>query len=1030
MKLASAIILSMLHYSLATGFRLGESREFERNGGIETEKKGVREVDNNTNIIKRGNNWKTKEMEEISQSERRENLKPNGSWMKAHRWSRYQTIPDQFYDYIERSRRHLKEIEAEKIAKENKKLENILVADENVGGIGTERGIRFRRRQSPGADGDSIKDFLNKSELRDYENASSGDVFYSTKTKKGSSALSDSFIGKPKDTFNRLGNKNHESDLEINTTDEQKHISEIKEEVNKLQNLVQILRDQQYILRLLDEVNHQHVINKVNSNPIDLNQPDVLEFTTSTIFSTTNSDENGFEMNDDKFNKHHLHAIEQDIKMLKVNFNHLNNFVRTHISEKIDKEIIFRRNMRMSFVQELKQQRGDLLNTKRQIFQILKKLISKGKFATSNPNGSETVEKGTEFNAILSELKALEKNISRMLTVNSSDEIVGRSGSEDYFETSLEDPISPHIRASIDKNIDEEIDTELDDLLETLDENVSKKNSEKSKVENVLKQLRNIQSKKAFKMLSEELDANDVADSDEQISEILLRLIKFLNNSAKTQKKENQILNILLKNNKRNDNKIDEKELIRLLGKILNEPESKSINSNRENTDVMVNLKKLAEEIEKLRGNQEIISEEDQNDESENFETLLQKLIRNSTPQTTPKPNLTNSESLALIKKLLTMVNKDNVDDNGRLNDKVISFDGTYKCEKLIEEPIIYDQYDTIHPRPPYEDFSFTSQKFPQRYKPHSSYSSPYITYGSDYDPNLYQYDYNSRKLFRDYKNAYLQQPNYFPMLPNSPQHQYNFERPYAPKYPPSASEYSSDYANERIRDLKNQVNNLKAIITNLNRPEYTQREEDRRALFILNQQVDALKDIIRNLAHEDNYNGDAYYQSNESYNDAFINQPPFEPNPMANQEVGKLHPNLPQASFNTNIGQISEVHNPLTIPNVSTRLILKNKNLMSNKDASGEKINTVNNVKINRRRRSIKGTDTEALSELLVRILKDGLKDDENFQKRIVETEDFDIEKEDEEVSSTDFERTVSFGQQRAELLWSNLFRVSNATV
>ncbi|KRT79444.1 hypothetical protein AMK59_8355, partial [Oryctes borbonicus] len=770
----------------------------------------------------------------------------------------------------------------------------------------------------------------------------------------------------PKHTINpaqeeyNLRNVNPKSkivDFEIPTADEQKHVSEIKEEVSRLQNLVQILRDQQYILRLLDDVNTQHVTTQAHA----LIEQELHAFTTNEIENKANTDENNF------FSKNHLHAVEKEIDILKIKINELNDLVKTGVMDKINNEIISRHNVAMRFRQELKKQKDELLNTKRKIFQILTKLLKN----VSNAKSSETGEKSTEFNIILTQLKALEKNISRMLTANSSDirnEFVGNSRSENNFETSVEGPLSLQTRANLDITSDEGTDTKLDDLLEALSENVPRK---QTKLENLLNELHDSNAKESLEILLEELDAKE---SDEEISEALLRLIKLLQESSKPQRKKNRILSKRLKN-QRNDNKIDKKKLAKILERILDKPESKSIDSTLEDTDIMANLRELAEEIEKLRGNDETISGDNRNDESNNFEILLKKLVNNSkNTHVTPKPKLSKVEISALIKKLSTMINEDNEGPNDKIIYNNLPFSGTYKCEKLMRHPAVYNQYDNIHYLPPiYPDSSVTDQKFPQQYQPHSSHSSPDVTY-NNYNPNYYQSD--PHKLFRDYKDEYMQQPDPYQMLPNRPQSQYNFDASYAPKYPPNTPEYTDDYTNERIRDLTNQVNNLKAIIMNLNRPEYTQKEEDVRTLASLNQQIDALKDVIYNLAHED----DANYQTNVQ-------------NPVKYEETAKFFPSSMQTSSNVNIGQISKLQNHLMAPNSHsynplTKLAQKSKDFVKNKNEGSKRDNAINNTNSDRLKRSVNENDSKALSELLVRILNDGIKDDGNLEEVNAEAE------------------------------------------
>lgn len=170
MRLALTVTVLLLctlrNDRLVTCLRLGREEE---SGVIGIPDDYDRDADNNTDIIKGENNWRAKEVyEEISQSERGRNLKREDPLRMGHR-----TVPDQFYDYAGRSSSgHLKGIEVGKIARENKKLENIFV--------GADDGSVADR--SP--NGDSIKDSEDGSKFRYYENTSTGDFVLRRRTRK------------------------------------------------------------------------------------------------------------------------------------------------------------------------------------------------------------------------------------------------------------------------------------------------------------------------------------------------------------------------------------------------------------------------------------------------------------------------------------------------------------------------------------------------------------------------------------------------------------------------------------------------------------------------------------------------------------------------------------------------------------------------------------------------------------------------------------------------------------------------------
>ncbi|KAK9746368.1 hypothetical protein QE152_g6171 [Popillia japonica] len=998
------LLVLMMHHPLVMGFRLEGLGELTGRTEMEQGDNYNREADNNTDIIKEENNWKAKEMEEISQSERRPNLKrtdqPSTDGMLE--LNRYQTIPDQFYDYAKRSRSHLKDIEDEKIAKENKKFENIFV-------VGEDREAKFdtnKRRRS--LDTDSAQDLENKSGFRDYENALSDNAFFPTETKPYSSVLADHFVNnnqnlEEKRLHNKAivqqqphgvniprGNNNFDSyEPEIPSTNQEKHISNIKEEVSKLQDLVQILRDQQYILKLLDEVNNTtqkpSVASEIKENDFDFYN--LAKFTTDKIESKMNSDETRIDFNDKP-----LDEIEQKVDNLKRKLNELNTFVKADLLDKINKEALFIKMMNMKFEQELKNQKNDLLNTKTQIFKILKKLLTRNK-----EQYPEALDNNSELKNIVSELKMLEKNISTILAGRShqfgNEELVGKTMDVNNIETSVEDPPPLQSRATFSRTTNDDIDEELDRLLNSLSGNSTpKKLSKRKKMTKLLKELNASENGESFETLLDEVNTNESLDSNEEVLETILRIFKILSKGTKSQKKEKRIVNNFRKLMKNQDSNGETQDLIQLLRETFSKPKTKSIDNDE---NLIANLKELTEEIDKLR--QKDDTPEDGNfEESKSFEELLQKLVSNSekVPVTTSKPKSTKTQITDLIKKISTKTKKDKVDKTDKLDD---SLTGTYKCEKIPNYPEQYAHINNLYSSIPHQSitYGYPEPNFHQLYNPNMPYYPQYES-----NPNSY-------KLFQSDRNEYMPPPNYYHMFPDSSQNSYDYDAGYAPKYSPNTPKNNEYLPKDKIEDLTEQIGILKNVITNLNRPEYIQRDEDQKTLENLNYQIDDLKDIVYNLASPQNYNNANYQMSKyiDSGNDQnnmasvqsntekqisskdfshsdhipimtseYINDDSkYQPQNSLFERTANNKPNPIAINKNT-LPKMNQVqltnflqHSPLT------KLALTNYDLDKSNVKNITAIKGVNS----RRRRSTNEINSETLSEVLVRILKDGLEDD-----------------------------------------------------
>lgn len=168
-----------------------------------------------------------------------------------------------------------------------------------------------------------------------------------------------------------------------------------------------------------------------------------------------------------------------------------------------------------------------------------------------------------------------------------------------------------------------------------------------------------------------------------------------------------------------------------------------------------------------------------------------------------------------------------------------------------------------------------------------SSLSSSYSTIPGGYS-NMVPSN-NPRPNYNNDQNTYA---NFFPANPQiqesnkNPQANYgtakaidtsNTQQSYS--YTPQTSTTNEAYTQEKVDDLKNQIYNLQNIINNLNRPEYTQKPEDKQTVYKLEDQINNLKNVINNLTQDNKQtaNSDSYNtnQANSNSNPNNIYQTP-----------------------------------------------------------------------------------------------------------------------------------------------------------
>lgn len=728
---------------------------------------------------------------------------------------------------------------------------------------------------------------------------------------------------------------------------EQQRISDIREEIVKLRNLIEILKDQQYILKSLDNVNNEKYRLDTKETVTTPKEVEMTEFKNLVEIDT-----------EEKF--------LQKINNFERKLSKLDNF-KGAILKAIGDERISRINWENHFEAELNKIKKDFVNTKHLIFKILRKIL---KHKDTDQTIQET-HNDTNFNAILTKLKALEKNIT---TFMEKGDLVDENTKKN-LETSVEDPLLLKTRAGSARTADED---DLDDVLTLLEkeERLSNdKRDRKIKLKKLLKELDESEIDSTEALVNEHKDS---ADSIEDNPETVLELINLLKRFRKTEFPKHH----------QDKTESTNKKLKILLKELLNEPESKISKDD----ELISNLKELSEEINNLRPKDDVLSNEGEDNAS--FKTFLEKLMNTNLPKqklsTTPKPTLTQKQIAALISQLTKMANKNT--NKGEVTETQqkefysnVPLYGTYKCEKLLNN----------------QQAEYTEQG-PQNGQHIQDLHTPYHQHGIAEYENMHQQGLN--QLFRGYQKDGNQLDGY-PQTFDSPQYSENiFDTLYSPKY---ATNPQEDHASteRRVQNLSAQINNLKFALNHLNRPEYIQTDEDKAALQNLNWQTDNLQHIIHNLLngatvpHYQSYDGT--YSSQTSFNDN-SNQPHLKHmKPYQNYATKYLNRDHSQpinydSQSHINLQQHQPSHSSYQYKKSNTHSELpdaKRQNLFG-KIAAEQKdkieINRKEDDFIGRRRRSTHNEGLNSLNVLLNSILENITDTEEQNNGKSTKTEDF----------------------------------------
>lgn len=677
-------------------------------------------------------------------------------------------------------------------------------------------------------------------------------------------------------------------------TNQLKNVQQLKEEVANLSNLVQILRDQQYLLTLLNDVDEFG--NKQSRDGVDIM---VLKDEVDQL--RNQMEESRKEAtNTDQIEKTLKEQIEEERKEID------------SLKKTIVKILDARNDLKTKNSNEITKQKTDVAKSKQLLTKLEKELFDlKQKINEENSeNNDEAIVRAPLDLKLPKDIKPIIKN-----PVVKPPEL----------KFVLPDPL--HLKNPISNQRNAEEDQSRN--LRIFDDDINQMESKLNKLENQRKFQQRDSSTNLRKLLKSIDD-----DSDEDIDEFVDEFKKQLSKKKRKQQKEERVKALIKSLDKSNDldslesKSDDDTDTLKLLLKVLDKskPQSKS-------DDIDNELKLLQQAIDEMQPKDEIDLIDDRDDDL-NLNKLL--ALRGGKSQKVDK--------IALLRKQLLQLKKQRPLDSISHNPYTNS--GPYANRNFYPYPFPMNSnmYSTnpmnsngyplsfVNSYPTNSNFypvnsnsyAINSNAYPSgtnAYNSHPIGTNPYpIASSNSFSVNNNPYTSNSNS-YASNSNAYPINSNVY-SIPNSlydnlmsnyyhqSNEQKSYNKPQLNNYPfgnlnklqysnaqpqPSLNSYSSnffhvagsplpnyqeahqeiykpainpiqtnqqesqdyqaqtvnvgqDYTQQKVDDLRNQIYNLQGVINNLNKPEYVQKPEDQQMIYNLDTRINELKNVIGHL--------------------------------------------------------------------------------------------------------------------------------------------------------------------------------------
>ncbi|XP_066151675.1 uncharacterized protein [Euwallacea fornicatus] len=665
---------------------------------------------------------------------------------------------------------------------------------------------------------------------------------------------------------------------------EQQQFEELKQEVRKLSDLVQLLKDQQLLIKTMDERN-------LNSKNIDGNVAKNHFFPQGLEQFEKHKNEELYSVDDTK-----LKAIEKSLKTTEENLKTTNELLKTEIEkEKMLEKELKKQSSELKFIKVMMEHIYDSNNNKKKIdvndsqkrlFDDVDSIVGATRMPNFYPLRSYPLYDIGANKGENRDSKFVKSLMPRQIfQIDVQNDTFSKP---DVETTTIKPATVEEATEDIEKEIEESafkkyLWKEENEILrdKTINAliNITKYDPERFNMFNFKNRTDVPTTGNHFLRRSSGFIPSTRASAKSRKSDDLdlkLKLIDLLTtNEAKTidnvsnnDRQTEEVLKSLLKPQKKSDDEVTlevlkslidrnkqkqkNEDTLRRLMQSLNKPESKI-----EDSDIESELKQLQKVINQLKPKDDLGSFDIGNDGRQDFQSMLSQIISqnpagsiNSGPGIPPQPSLGTSNILGQ-NTLILPQNRPQIQSYSYLNALKPNLYYPYAADSKTYNGNSYNsyQYNPYQNTPVGYDYGYAP---PPIYSPISSSYLPYSYLPSNplnnYYPNSNAY---SGKPPQEAASLDYSGNNFFQFSGPNPEYNYgsksatqtNLGQSYAP-----SQTLTDDYKYGVISDLTRQIQNLESTIAGLRNGDYSQNYEDKTAIASLEQRIYDLKGVINSL--------------------------------------------------------------------------------------------------------------------------------------------------------------------------------------
>lgn len=670
-------------------------------------------------------------------------------------------------------------------------------------------------------------------------------------------------------------------DLQQHKSSEKKHLDGLQKELEKMEELISILQEQQHILDNMSDIDkkyYEYLNHSMRAGNIEEQRRlvELLEVLNSKLSNNSTNILNGSDSKSTDFLKH-----MEEVKHLKSEVEQLKMVVEklpTH-SQEIEKKLS----------REIEKQKFEIF----EIRKTLRHLTSMGKILTngSMPRASENSE-SVDPNYIQEQIKEIQGKIDELMAKgNQQDPILGeeQQNPETTYLLSLKKEVE-HLRNLVDRSL--QLQQEIP-YSEVSEEDVYKLENEEKQLLSVKRVIEEMLNNKM--MQKHMLDQNEITGNDFLLGEPrhqvkvphLFRIsatprLSKLGKPAKVvlanQRDENlqaehsdkptfhkgresrlrssdsNDLRKLLKELDTSAKTDDDSDEIELQNKIseLQRQLKAAADKNRKKIDMEAQIRFLEQRVKTLENvdfQSKSLSDDDDKTTLKFLKRMLQQLQKSDR-------EIDETDTERELRKLAEAINKLRPKDNDLSFDTESKNDASTAQFQLMLNKLIAQQ--NAAPRPaqsaPFspQQMDFLINKLAPQYQTPTFPNVPfaptlaggrYIDYQQNFPPPSPTFP-SSNNLFRDYQKNFA---------PNQGGYTGINQQQLVPN-PEQSGVDVGPYGKQKIEDLKQQIYSLQGAISNLDNPNYVKKPEDEETIYKLEQQISNLKNIVSGL---NQYSGD-----------------------------------------------------------------------------------------------------------------------------------------------------------------------------